>query len=221
MIRARLRRRYQICVSRKTVNRVMRELGLSQPRIRRKPARPKRVERMRPTGPDQAWQVDMTSFQRSDLRPLYLVTVVDCCTRQVVGWNLNDRCRATDWTTALRTALESRGKTTKADCSGLVLRSDNGAQPSAKHFVEFLSKYGVRGQYTGYNAPDDNAYVERVIRTIKEEEIWANDYDSLSQARDAIDSYIDYYNSERLHSSLDYQTPDEAYAVHQTTRLAA
>ncbi len=221
MIRARLLRRHKIRVSRKTVNRVMRELGLSQPRICRKPARPKRVERMRPSCPDQAWQIDMTSFQCSDLRPLYLVTVLDCSTRQIVGWNLNDRCKATDWSSAVRMALESRGKTTKEACSGLVLRSDNGAQPSAKHFVEFLGKHGVRGQYTGYNAPDDNAYVERVIRTIKEEEIWSSDYDSLSQAHESVESYIRYYNGVRLHSSLDYQTPDEAYQIYQSARLAA
>ena len=221
MIRAHLLRRYAIRVSRKTVNRVMRELGLTQPRVRHRPLRPKRVERMRPHRPDQAWQIDMTSFQRSDLRPVYLVTIVDCFTRQLVGWNATDRCKATDWTSAIRMALESRGLTTKEACSGLVLRSDNGAQPSAKHFVDFLGKHGIRGQYTGYNAPDDNAYVERVIRTIKEEEIWCNEYDSLREARDGIDEYVRYYNRDRLHSSLDYRTPDEVHEAYQSRKLAA
>ena len=143
-----------------------------EPRVRRKPLRPKRVERMRPGRPDQGWQIDMTSFQRSDLRPVYLVTIVDCFTRQLVGWHANDRCKATDWSSAVRMALESRGMVvSKEACSGLVLRSDNGAQPSSKHFVEFLGKRGIKGQYTGYSAPDDNAYVERIIRTIKEKEI--------------------------------------------------
>ncbi len=221
MIRALLRRRYGLIVSRKTVNRVMRDLGLTQPRVRRRPLRPKRVERMRPRRPNQAWQIDMTSFQRSDLRPVYLVTIVDCYTRQLVGWHASDRCRASDWSSAVRMALESRGLTTKASCSGLVLRSDNGAQPCSKLFVEFLGKHGVRGQYTGYNAPDDNAYVERVIRTLKEEEIWCSDYDSLSEARNAIADYIGYYNQERLHSSLDYQTPDEVNEAYQATQMAA
>ena len=210
MVRALLRRRHKICVSRKTVHRVMRELGLTQPRKRRKPLRP-----------NQGWQIDMTSFQRSDLRPVYLVTIIDCFTRQLVGWNANDRCKATDWTSAIRMALESRGMTTKEACSGLVLRSDNGSQPSSKHFIEFLGKYGIKGQYTGYNAPDDNAYVERIIRTIKEEEIWCSDYDSLSEARECIDDYVGYYNRDRLHSSLDYQTPDEVYEASRPSQLAA
>ena len=221
MVRALLRRRHNICVSRKTVNRVMRELGLTQPRMHLKPLRPKRVERMRPNRPNQGWQIDMTSFQRCDLRPVYLVTIIDCFTRQLVGWHANDRCKATDWSSAVRMALESRGMATKEACSGLVLRSDNGAQPSSKHFVEFLGKCGIKGQYTGYNAPDDNAYVERIIRTIKEEEIWCSDYESLSEARECIDDYVRYYNRDRLHSSLDYQTPDEIYEIFTSTQLAA
>jgi len=79
---------------------------------------------------------------------------------------------------------------------------------------------GVKGQYTGYDAPDDNAYVERVIRTIKEEEIWPNQYDTLSEAREAIEAYVKYYNEQRIHSALDYQTPSEVAAAF-ITRAAA
>ncbi len=71
------------------------------------------------------------------------------------------------------------------------------------------------------NAPDDNAYVEHVIRTIKEEEIWGSDYDSLSEARDAIADYASDYNQERLHSSLDYRTSNEVNEAHQSTLMAA
>jgi len=62
-----------------------------------------------------------------------------------------------------------------------------------------------------YNAPDDNAFVERVIRTIKEEEIWISEYDRFAEARQAIAQYIQYYNSQRIHSALDYRTPDEVF----------
>ena len=88
----------------------------------------------------------------------------------------------------------------------LVLRSDNGAQPCSKRFVEFLGQRGIQGQYTGYNAPDDNAYVERVTRTIKEEEIWCNEFDTVWEAWDAIDAFIRYYNADRPHSSMEYHT---------------
>jgi len=220
-IRALLKRRFGIAVSRKTVLRIMDELKLKQKRIWHKPARPRRVEKMTPDRANQAWQIDMTSFQLSDLTPLFMVTVIDCCTREIVGWTLDRRCRASEWLNAVRIAQEERGLTTKDSCAELTLRSDNGAQPCSKKFVEYLGKSGISGQYTGYNAPDDNAFVERVIRTIKEEEVWPNVYDTFSEAWDAIDGYVRYYNNERIHSSLDYQTPSEVAAEKGVTLKAA
>jgi len=209
-------------INAKTVRRILRDLGLSRPKFSYKPRRPKHVEKMRPEQPNQGWQIDMTRFVLSDLTPLFLVTVVDCCTRELVGWTLERRCRAGEWTAAVRMALESRGLMEKATCQelGLVLRSDNGSQPCSKRFVEFLGAHGIQGQYTGYNAPDDNAYVERVIRTIKEEEIWPNLWDTLTEAREAIDAYMTYYNQQRIHSALNYRTPSEVAAAF-ITRAAA
>jgi len=198
----------------------MREEGLSRPKVWHRPLRPKRIEKMRPRRANQSWQIDMTSFQLSNLVPLFLVVVIDCYTRQIVGWTLHRRCRASEWTSAVRMSAESQGWQGKGDLQGLVLRSDNGAQPCSKKFVEYLSRLGIRGQYTGYNAPDDNAYVERVIRTIKEEEIWWNHYDNFQEAQEAVDSYIQFYNQERIHSSLGYQTPNE-FAATQVTLAAA
>lgn len=117
-------------------------------------------------------------------------------------------------------ALESEALTTKEACGQLVVRSDNGSQPCSKKFVEYLGKKGVRGEYAGYNAPDDNAYVERVIRTVKEEEIWANVYDTLSEARAALEAYVNYYNQERIHLGLGYRTPNEVAAAYGTLAAA-
>ena len=207
-IRSMLHRRFDILLSLKTVRRIMREEGLSRPRIWHRPMRPKRIEKARPKRPNECWQIDMTSFQLSDLTPLYLVVLIDCFTREIVGYNLDRRCRAKEWVAAARTALEQRG-ISREEAKELTLRSDNGAQPCSKAFVEYLGSVGVQGQYTGYNAPDDNAFVERVIRTIKEEEIWPNLWDTVSEARAAIQDYVTYYNNERIHSALDYATPKE------------
>lgn len=220
-IRALLKREYGLTVNRKRVSRIMCKMGLTQPKIRHKEARPKRVEKMRPTRPDEAWQIDMTSFRLSDLTPLFLVVVIDCFTRQVVGWTLDRRCRASEWVAAARMALEARGLVTKEASKGLTLRSDNGCQPCSKDFRAFLSHMAVTAQYTGYNAPDDNAYVERVIRTIKEEEIWSNAYETLSEAWAALSDYFLYYNGSRIHASLGYRTPDEAMAAALLTLAAA
>ena len=181
-----------------------------------KPWRPKRVERMKPSEPNRGWQIDMTCFVLSDMSMAYLVGVIDCCTRQIVGWSLSRRARADEWTAAVRMALESKGLASKDDCRGLVLRSDNGSQPCSKKFVEFLGKVGIKGQYTGYDSPDDNAYIERLFRTVKEEEIWPNEYDSFAEADKAIEDYVKYYNEERVHSALDYKTPNEMAAIYNT-----
>lgn len=220
-IKALLKRRYGIKASRKTVLRITSDLKLKQDRIWHKPYRPKRVEKMSPDTANQAWQIDMTSFQLSDLTPLFLVVVIDCCTREIVGWTLDRRCRASEWLNAVRIAQEERGLLTKESCAGLTLRSDNGAQPCSKKFVEYLGSAGIKGQYTGYNAPDDNAFVERIMRTIKEEEVWPNVYDTFTEARDAIDAYVRFYNTERIHSSLNYQTPSEVAAEKGVTLIAA
>ncbi len=192
-----LLRRGGLIINKKTVWKIMHEMGLARPKIWHKPARPKGVEKMRPVGPNRGWQIDMTSFALSDLTVLYLVMVTDCYSRKIVGWTLDRHCRAGEWISALRMGLEAEGLTTKEACRKLTLRSDNGSQPCSKKFVEYLGKTGVKGQYTGYNAPDDNAYIERVIRTVKEEEIWPNVYDTLSEARAAIEAYVNYYNDER------------------------
>jgi putative transposase len=88
-----LLRREGVSINPKTVRRIMRDLGLSWPKFAYKPQRPKRVETIRRARPNQGWQVDMTSFALSDFTPLFLVTVIACCTREVVGWTLERRCR--------------------------------------------------------------------------------------------------------------------------------
>ena len=215
-----LLRRSGCFVNKKTVWKIMHQMGLCRPKVWRRQWRPKRVEKMRPERPNQDWQIDMTCFPLSDMRMVYLVGVVDCCSRQIVGWTLSRRSRADEWACAVRMALESKGLVGKEDCRELVLRSDNGSQPCSKKFVEFLGKVGVRGQYTGYDSPDDNAYIERVFRTIKEEEVWPNEYDSFAEAHRAIEDYIRYYNDQRIHSALDYKTPNEIAATFNTLAAA-
>ena len=218
-------RREGVHINRKTVLKIMRENGLTQPKVWRRPKRARRVEKMSPQRPNQSWQIDMTSFQLSSCATLFLVVVIDCFTRQILGWTLSRRCRASEWTAAVRMALDSSGLGSSSlgsreKAKGLTLRSDNGSQPCSRKFVEFLRQHGVKGQYTGYNAPDDNAYVERVIRTIKEEEVWPNNWDTFLEAHEAVESYIRFYNNERLHSALGYITPANAAAKKLTLNAA-
>ena len=219
-IRSLLRRRFGIRVSRETVFRIMREEELTRPKIWHRPMRPMRIKKARPKGPREYWQIDMTSFQLSNLTPMFLVVIIDCFTREIVGYTLDRRCRAKEWVAAARTAIEQLGITSKDALNKLTIRSDNGSQPCSKAFVEYLGHIGVKGEYTGYNAPDDNAFVERVIRTIKKEGVWPNLWDTVSEAREAIENYVAYYNNERIHSARGYATPKEIADASTTLKAA-
>jgi putative transposase len=100
-------------INREIVRRMRRQMGLSRPKIWHKPKRPKRVEKMHPVAPNRGWQIDMTSFPLSDLTSLCLMMVTDCCSRKIVGWTLDRRCRVDEWISALRMGLDSEGLTTK------------------------------------------------------------------------------------------------------------
>ena len=102
-------RREGVHINRKTVLKIMRENGLTQPKVWRRPKRPRRVEKMSPQRRGQSWQIDMTSFQISSCATLFLVVVIDCFTREILGWTLSRRCRASEWTAAVRMALDSSG----------------------------------------------------------------------------------------------------------------
>jgi putative transposase len=214
-----LKRQYGIHVNIKTVHRIMKEEGLSRPKIFKRPYRPHYIPKMKPSSVNQCWQIDMTSFQLSSMTTLFLIVVIDCYSRQIVGWNLSRRCSASEWVSALRMGFENNNLWGRKDHS-LVLRSDNGSQPCSRKFTEFISRCGIKGQYTGYDAPDQNAFVERVIRTIKEEAVWPYIYDIFTDAHQAMDDYMNYYNNERPHSALGYMSPNE-FAYDKITQLAA
>ena len=187
--------------------RLMRETGTLCPR---KFVRPKRKHLKQPvaTEPRKHWQIDMTCLVLENLQTLYLIVIIDVFSRKIVGWLLSHRCRAKEWMEALDRAVLAefpngvRGR-------GLVLRADNGSQPTSKAFVEHLKLLGIHGEWTGYSTPESNAYVERVIRTIKEEVIWPNSFVNQNEAESAIGETIKQYNAEYPHSSLRYMSPEE------------
>jgi len=206
-VRAKLKKEHGIKIGRKRAIRLMREAGLLCPRKRFKPKR-KHVPQPAATAPRQAWQIDMTSFVLQNLLTLYLVLVIDVFNRKIVGWKLSRRCRADEWLEALDAAVIAefpegvRGK-------GLTLRADNGSQPTSRKFVEHLDVLGITGEWTGYNTPESNAYVERVIRTVKEDGIWPNEFEDEAEAQTAIARTIAEYNAGYPHSSLGYMSPLE------------
>lgn len=205
-VRAVLKARYGLGVNRKKVQRLMRELGLAQNRAVHKATRGKVLPAQEAHKPNERWEMDMTRVMLEGMIPAWLIVVIDCFTREIVGWELSLRCRAKEWLAALDSALNSRFPSGVRG-AGLILRTDNGCQPTSKLFGKAMEGLGLVAEFTGYNCPKQNAYVERVIRTLKEEEIWLNGYATIEEARERIGRYIAFYNRERVHSSLGYVSP--------------
>ncbi len=189
-------------VNRKRVLRVMRERKLIQ-RRRSEPRRRRpgffRVER-----PGQLWHLDMTSIWVAEHGWVYLNAIIDCCTREIVGWGLETRCRASEAIAVIETAVAEQG----IPPGTLTLGTDNGSAFTARKTRLVLSGLGVAHRRGGYRDPESQAFIESWFRYLKERCVWRNEFETLDQPREVIGAYIDHYH-DRPHSRLNYRTPSE------------
>ena len=148
-------------------------------------------------------------FLISSLGWVYLVIVLDWYTKKVVGWNLSLRSKASDWRKALDRAI-NREFPSGVRGAGLKLVSDNGSQPTSTSFMRDMKVLGIEQIFTSYDNPKGNAETERMMRTIKEEVIWLNEFSSLEEAREKMGRWIEVdYNQFYVHSGLGYRSPEE------------
>jgi len=202
MVAALTRQKLGRPVNRKRVLRVMRERKLIQ---RRRPlARRKRPGFFIVERPRQLWQLDMTSIWVAEHGWTYLNVIVDCCTREIVGWELSLRCRAEE-----AIAVVDQAVAASAILPGeLTLGSDNGSAFTARRFRERLVKHGIRHRRGGYRDPESQAFIESWFGKLKEREVWLNEYETLDDARAGVGRYVERYHH-RPHSGLNYRTPTE------------
>jgi putative transposase len=202
MVCAFVRRRLGMPVNRKRVLRVMRERKLIQ---RRRPLeRRRRPGFFRVERPRQLWQLDMTSIWVAEHGWCYLNAIIDCCTREIVAWQLELRCRADEAIAVVERAATVHG----IEPGELTLGSDNGSAFTARRFKARLVELGIRHRRGGYRDPESQAFIESWFGKLKEREVWLNEYETLDDARRGIGGYVDRYHH-RPHSGLNYQTPDE------------
>jgi putative transposase len=202
MVTAFVRRRLGVPVNRKRVLRVLRERKLIQ---RRRPLeRRKRPGFFRVERPRQLWQLDMTSVWVAEHGWTYLMAIIDCCTREIVAWQLELRCRA-DEAIAL---VEQAAAVHAIQAGELVLGSDNGSAFTARRFRAKLAELAITHRRGGYRDPESQAFIESWFGKLKEREVWLNEYETLDDARRGIGAYVERYH-QRPHSGLNYRTPDE------------
>jgi transposase InsO family protein len=212
---------HQVVVNRKRTQRKMREKGQLVPQKRRKrrttdsdhpyPRYPNLVKNLEITHPEQVWVSDIT-YIRLMHGFVYLAVIMDVFTRSMRGWSLGHTLDQELTLTALRTAL--------ATDSPEIHHSDQGVQYAAYAYTDLLKAHGTQISMAAVGKAEENGYAERVIRTIKEEEVDLAEYLDFYDARQQIGQFIeDVYNTKRIHSSLGYLTPAEfelAYRLAQT-----
>jgi putative transposase len=162
------------------------------------------ASKLKLTGINQLWVADIT-YIRLQTEFVYLAVILDGFSRKVVGWAL-ERTLATRLTkAALEQALAAR-----QPLPGLVHHSDRGLQYASNEYVQVLQEHKIIPSMSRPANPYDNASCESFMKTLKHEEIYANDYRDLDHLRSNIEAFIEaYYNRCRLHSALGYQSPDE------------
>jgi len=162
------------------------------------------ASRMKFTGINQLWVADIT-YIRLHREWVFLAVVLDALSRKVVGWELDRTLAARLPIAALEKAIAERKPP-----SGVVHHYDSGVQHASSVYVAVLQKHGMIPSMSRPANPYDNASCESFMKTLKREEIYANEYRDLDHLRANVAEFIDnYYNRVRLHSALGYKPPEE------------
>jgi putative transposase len=163
--------------------------------------------------PNQVWAMDITYIPMAR-GFVYLAAVVDWFSRKVLAWRLSITMEAAFCIEAVEEAVAKYGKPD-------IFNTDQGSQFTSAAFTGVLLNNAIAISMDGKGSWRDNVFVERIWRSVKYEEVYLKAYASVGEARTSIGRYLDFYNRDRPHSSLDRRTPDEAYFDHLPQRAAA
>ncbi len=154
--------------------------------------------------PNQVWSADIT-YVPMPRGFMYLVAIMDWYSRYIVAWQLSNTLDGRFCLEALNVALQCG----QPD----IFNTDQGAQFTATAFTSTLERAGIRISQDGRGRVFDNIFIERLWRTIKYEHLYLMDYMTVPELDAGLRAYLQFYNHERLHQSLGYQTPAMVYAM--------
>jgi len=204
-------RRLGYKVNRKRVQRLMRLMGLSSIAPRKRTTVPGEGHKIYPyllrglniNCPNMVWASDITYIR---LRGgfVYLTVVMDWYSRYVLSWEISVTMDDGFCVSALERALRVHGKPD-------IFNTDQGAQYTGQSFTGVLKEHGIRISMDGKGRAMDNIMVERLWRTVKYEDIYIKDYETVEELKEGLRNYFWFYNNERPHQGLGDRTPAEAY----------
>lgn len=207
--------RQELVINRKTVQRHMREMGLSAitpgPNLSQRRQEhaifPYLLRDLTAAHPNHVWGIDIT-YIRLCGGWLYLVAVLDWHSRYVVSWELDQTLGMPFVLNAVERAL--------AQATPIIWNSDQGSHFTSPQYIDRLTQADVQISMDGKGRALDNIFTERLWRTVKYEEVYLHDYVSPRDARQHLAHYFDFYNYRRLHQALDYLTPAQVYFGKET-----
>ena len=164
---------------------------------------------------DRRWAMDLTHVSCGGDGWAHLVGVIDCCDRELVGWEFALRGRAKEAERAIEEACIKRFGTLRPTGAAPVVRSDNGLIFQSRRFRSACRDYRLRQEFITPYTPEQNGIIERFFRSLKEECVWQHRFENFSDAKRAIAQWIEWYNTGRPHQSLGYKSPREFRAQQQ------
>ncbi len=167
--------------------------------------------------PNQWWGIDMTKVL-TQAGWAYITVVLDWYTKKVVGQHIGTQSKAHDWFSAVDMGLNAHFPQ-GARAAHLNLMSDNGSQPTSRIFMANCAQVGIHQAFTSYNNPKGNADTERFMRTMKEECLWLQEWNSPNELESKLKQWIEFYNTQYLHSTLGYKPPVEFEKHYYATLL--
>jgi len=203
-----------VVVNAKRIRRVMNIYSIFSSRTHRNKPRgfhsdlnlrhPNLIRGLKLTAPDQVWATDIT-YIKLGREEVYLSAVIDVYTRVVVGWAISKSLKHKFCLDSMRVAIARRKPK-----PGIIHHSDRGVQYVCESYMKFLEKHGFRASMSKVATPTDNAFIESFFKTLKHEEVFTRNYQSMSDVIRNLPKFIDeVYNKKRLHSSLGYKAPEE------------
>jgi len=152
--------------------------------------------------PNHVWSTDI-SYIRIGKGFVYLTAVIDWFSRYVLSWRLSNTLDNTFCVDALEDALNI----SKPE----IFNTDQGCQYTAANFLKPLQENHIQISMDSRGRALDNIFVERLWRTVKYEEVYLKDYQTVKDAQSSLKQYFEFYNKERLHQALQYKTPEFIY----------
>jgi putative transposase len=198
-------------INKKRIQRLMQEMGiqaiypkpnLSKPSLKHKKY-PYLLRGLNIDHSNHVWATDITYIKITG-GFIYLVAIIDIYSRKVLSWKISNTMDVDFCIDILKEAIDKYGKPE-------IFNSDQGSQFTSNDFTDILKDNKIKISMDGKGRALDNIYIERLWRSLKYEDIYIKEYQTVLECAAGIDKYFEFYNTERFHQSLKYETPDDIY----------